>query len=255
MDIFLAPDTNAFSAALFFVGIISGFIGAMGGSGGLILLPFMIACGIPPAQSLGSARLAAMGAWILASAKFAKERQVRWKELPLIALIAVISGVIGTYIIIDIDKNYIYPVVGTILIMIALLTFVKRNFGLETKIKSHKSRVVGLALYLLIMIYGGFFGAGASFVAISIFVSFLGFRVLQAHATQMMAWVIMSVFSSAVFIFHGQVNYTHAAIIFVSMGIGSYVGSHCAIKAGDRIIKNFVCVFSLLVGLKLLFIP
>ena len=105
------------------------------------------------------------------------------------------------------------------------------------------------------MIYGGFFGAGTSIIIIFIFVTFFGYRTLEAHATEIAAWIIMSVFSSIIFILHGQVNFFYAAILMVSMGIGSFIGSNIALKGGDVLVKRVVFIFAFAVGLKLLIWP
>ncbi|MDD2326038.1 MAG: sulfite exporter TauE/SafE family protein [Alphaproteobacteria bacterium] len=252
MDTLFSASGPYFSVTLFFVGILTGLIGAMGGSGGLILVPFMVSCGIPPALALGTARFAAIGAWVIAFKKFNKAGQIRWKQLPFIATIAVFSGALGTCLIIEIDEQYVYPIVGTLLILVSPLALLKKDFGLVAKDMGQKSTILGYLIYALVMIYGGFFGAGTGIMAIFVLVTFLGFRAFEAHATEITAWIVMSVISSAIFIYHDKVNYSYALIIFLSMAIGSYIGSHFALKGGDKWIKRIVCLFSFIIGIKLL---
>jgi uncharacterized membrane protein YfcA len=255
LDLLVQNNLPVFLPLLAIVGFITGFIGSMGGSGGLILLPFMISCGMPPATALGTARLGAMWGWIVAARKFSAAGQVRWKQLPLIASITVIAGVIGTYLIIDIDEKYIYPIVGTILVTIPPLMLFNKEFGLQERLVSHHHKFMGYGAFFLAMLYGGFFGAGAGAMAIFVLVSFLGFRTFEAHATEMASWIIMSIFSSVIFIIHGHVHYPSMLVILVSLSLGSYIGSHYAIKGGDVWVKKVVCIFAIAVGLKLLIWP
>ena len=104
------------------------------------------------------------------------------------------------------------------------------------------------------MIYGGFLGSGASVMCMFIAITFLEFRSLEAHATLMAGWIAMSVFSSAIFIYYGQVDYRQAIVILLGTLAGSQIGSHFAIKGGDKWIKWVLCLFSLFVGGKLLFL-
>lgn len=252
MDFLFDQNSLVFDVLLFAIGLFTGFLSSMGGAGGLILLPFMIACGIPPALALGTARTASLGAWLIALRKFHQAEQVRWKRLPVFVTLAVIAGVFGTYLMIDIDNKYVYPIVGTLMVLIAPLAFLNKDFGLQTRKMGRKSTFAGYILYFLVMIYGGFFGAGARTMSLFVLVTFSGFRALEAHATEMVAWIIMVIISSVIFLYHDQVNYFLALILFVGMAIGSFIGSRYALKGGDRWIKIVVCSFSFIIGAKLL---
>ncbi|HOO51659.1 MAG TPA: sulfite exporter TauE/SafE family protein [Alphaproteobacteria bacterium] len=254
-DSFLHLDGSYYGLTLFFVGLASGIIGAIGGSGGLIILPFMILSGYAPAMAIGTARFASIPSWIIAAKKYNNAKQIRWEDIPLLTILAIIGGAIGTYLIIDIDQNYVYPIVGTMLMLISPLALLKKDFGLKNIDHNKNRRVTGFTLYFLTLIYAGFFGGGASVLIIFILVTFLGYRFLEAHATDTTAWIAMSVASSAIFIWHDQVDYTNALVIFISMAIGSYLGSHIAIKKGDKWVRIVVCSFALIVGIKLLFFP
>ncbi len=252
LDFLFDTASPYYFLSLFVVGLVSGFIGAMGGSSGLIIMPFMIGSGVPPALALGTARLAAIPAWIIAVKKFNKAGHVRWDVFPLITVLAVIAGMIGTRLLIGIDEKCVYPVVAVLLLLFAPLSFLKKDFGLKSVVKNKNSRIFGYFLYFLIMIYAGFFGAGAAPMIMFAFVTFIGFRSFEAYATELTAWVVMSFFSSAIFIYYGQVNYIFAVDIFVSMSLGSYIGSHYAVKGGDKWVRGVVSVFAFIVGIKLL---
>lgn len=253
MDSFLHADSPYFVLALFAIGLISGCISSMGGSGGLILLPFMILSGLPPATALGTARLAAIGGWLVALRKFKEAGQVRWSQVPLITVLVVAGGTIGTLLVLDMDERYIYPIVGTIMIAMSPLAFLKKDFGLTVREHSKLRNVTGYFLYFLVMIYGGFFGGGTGVMSMFVLVSFLGYRFLEAHATEIAPWIIMSVVSSAIFIAHGRVDYFYALVVFLSMVAGSFIGSHIALKGGDQWVRSVVSVFAFFAGVKLLF--
>jgi uncharacterized membrane protein YfcA len=252
MDLLFDISSSYFLFPLFISAFLTGLVGSMGAPGGLIILPFMMGCGISPAVALGTSRLAGIGAWLIAAKRFSNSGQIRKKELPVFVLLALIAGAIGSFIIIDANERYIYPIVGTILIAIGSLSLLKKNFGLEAKETGKKNKRLGYILYFFIMIYGGFIGAGATPMLLFVLVHFLGFRALEAFATELVAWVAMSVLSSAIFMYYGQINYIFVPVIFAGMGSGSFIGSHFAIKGGDKWIKSVVAFFALLVGVKLL---
>lgn len=249
---FILTSSPYFPLTLFVAGLLTGFIGSMGGSGGLILVPFMIAAGISPSLALGSARLAAMPAWAIAIKNFNKSGNVDWARVTKFSLLAIIAGSAGTFLIIELPKEQIYSIVGVILIFLPFLGIIQKNFGTEKIVKSATSRKFGYLCYFIAMIYGGFFGAGTTVITMFILISFMGYKSLEAHGTEMTAWVAMSVISSAIFIYYGQVNYLYAIIICISMMIGSHFGSKLAIKRGDKFVKWLVSIFAFAIGIKLL---
>lgn len=253
-DLFLTHSLY-FPFILFFAGLAAGFIGSMGGSGGLILVPIMIAAGMHPALALGTARLAAMPAWALAIKNYHHSDNVDWSRIIIFSFLAIIAGSIGTVLIIDLPKEKIYPIVGIILITMPFLSIAIKGLGTQNINKSKLSNNLGYLFYFLAMIYGGFFGAGTTIITMFVLMAFMGYRSLEAHGTEMAAWVVMSIVSSAIFIYYGQVNYVYALIICISMMIGSHFGSRLAIKQGDYFVKWLVNIFAMGIGLKLLFWP
>lgn len=249
----LLTNEPYFSIALFVIGVISGALNSMGGSGGLVILTFMIGSGINPALALGTARLANILPLAIAAKKFHKSGHVKKEYLPQLILIAVTAGSLGTIFIINIPEQYVYTIAGILLLIISPLIFFKKDFGLNTVSKNRKSKRLGYFIYFLAMMYGGFFGAGASIFVIYGLVVFFGMKTIEALATEMTAWIVMSVISSLIFIYAGEVAYNYLLIILISMGIGSTIGVHIAVKKGSKLINLFICLFSIVMGLKLLF--
>ncbi len=253
MDFALLTESAFFPYILFIVGLVTGIVGSMGGPGGLIITPFMILSGLPPQMAIGTTKTSSLGLWVIALIKYHKAGKINWRYVPALSVLAIGGGIIGASLMISIDETLIYPVVGTTLLLIAPLALLNKNFGMETRTHGKKRKAIGYVLYFLVMIFAGFFGGGAGTLVIMTLVTFLGFKTLDAHATDIPGWIMLTIVSSAIFAWHGYVDLTYAAIIFVSMAIGGYIGAHIALKGGDRFIKWFVCGFAVIVGIKLLF--
>ncbi|PJB73033.1 MAG: hypothetical protein CO093_01515 [Alphaproteobacteria bacterium CG_4_9_14_3_um_filter_47_13] len=238
---------------LFLVSIITGIVGSMGGSGGLIITPFMIATGLPPQMAIGTTRVSSVGVWILTLLKFKKASLIQWEYTPALSVIALIGGIAGTMITLSIPETWIYTIVGIVLLLIAPAAFLKKDFGLYQNETSSLKKYAGYFVYFLVSVFGGFFGGGAGLLAIFTLVYFMGMKTLQAHATDLFPWLLLVLVTSVLFIWHGQVNYPYIAAIFSGMMIGGKIGASLAIKKGDQWVKTFVCAFAVLVGIKLLF--
>jgi len=245
-------DSQYFAFSLFAIGVLSGFVGAMGGPSGLIIIPFMLLSGFTPVLALGTARLAATVPWVIAVSKYRKAGQFRQNQFIPLTIVGLIGGVIGTYLIIDVDEKLVYPAIGVAFMIAAPLLFIKKEFGLVNIEHSALRHKIGYIAYFLVMIYGGFIGAGASMLAVFALVSFMGYKMLEAHSTHMAVWIVMSVASCAIFIWNGHVDYYYALIILVSMSVGSFIGSKIIVKKGDTWIKAIVGAFAFVVGLKMM---
>ncbi|MCB9991641.1 MAG: sulfite exporter TauE/SafE family protein [Rhodospirillales bacterium] len=237
---------------LFVVALITGFVGAMGGSGGLIITPFMIASGLPPQMAIGTTRVSSIGVWIITLLKFKKADKIQWEYTPALCGIALAGGLIGTGITLTIPEEWIYIIVGVTLILIAPLALFHKDLGVERCETGRREKYIGYLLYFFVSVFGGFFGGGAGLLAIFTLVAFMGFRTLEAHATDIIPWMLLVVTTSILFIWQGQVHFPYVLSIFTGMALGGHLGASLAIKKGDRWVKWFVCVFAVIVGFKLL---
>lgn len=248
-------NSDFYIVILFAVSLITGIVGAMGGSGGLIITPFMIATGLPPQIAIGTTRVSSIGLWIITLLKFKKADKIVWSITPTLAILALIGGVIGTLLTLTVPDEWIYTIVGLTLVSLGPLAIFNKNLGIERIETTQYKKISGYFIYFFISIFGGFFGGGAGILAIFTLVYFSGLKTLEAHATEIVPWILLVVTTSALFIWYGQVNYSYIATVFSGMALGGYIGSHIALKKGDYWVKIFVCSFAFIVGLKLLIAP
>ncbi len=231
---------------------LTGLITAMGGSGGLIITPFLISSGLPIHLAIGTAKFSSFGLWIITLLKFKKAKRIEWSFVTKLTIIAVIGSIIGTSITISLDQDIIYFIVGIALIIIAPIGLWQKNFGI-TQVKYSKIREnIGYMLYLLAMIFGGFFGGGTGTFALIILTSFLGLNAMQSNATNIIPLMCLTMISAFIFMWNGYVDYNLSITIFISMAAGSWIGAHFAIKGGSRLVKYFALSFAFIVGLKML---
>ena len=248
----LVSESQFFLPLLFAAAFLTGVIGAMGGSGGLIITPFMIASGLPPQMAIGTTRVSSIGMWIITILKFRKADKIQWQYTPYLSAIALIGGLIGTSLTLSIADKWIYAIVGFAMIVFTPLAALNKDFGIERRETSRNRKLAGYVAYFFVSVFGGFFGGGAGLIAIITLVFCMGLRTLEAHATELIPWVLLVFATSFLFIWYEQVNYPYVLTVFTGMAIGGHVGSSVAIRKGDKWVKTFVSIFSFIVGSKLL---
>ena len=119
---------------------------------------------------------------------------------------------------------------------------------------SNLKKGVGIFLYLLIMIFAGFFGQGTGPLSTYVLVYFLGLTMLENLGTGIIPWFVLSISSIIIFAFNGIINYKIGVVLLIGMAIGGYLGAHFAIKKGDVWIKRLFVIFVLFLAIKLLFL-
>ena len=79
----------------FFIGVFGSWYGSQVGGGGLLLIPWLLAMGVPIHTTVGTHRLAIVFGKIFSIRQYLKSKQIVWKLVPLFFILKVIGTVIG----------------------------------------------------------------------------------------------------------------------------------------------------------------
>ena len=237
---------------LLFIGFIANFLGSIVGGGGVISIPALIFLGLPPQTAIATDRFASMGesACIF---KYHKSGKINYKMILPLCIIAVVGTIIGSSILLNIDKNIILKIMGVMFLLFIPLIILKKDKGIENKKLTKLSIFWGYALYFLVAIQGGFLGAGTGVLAVFVFIFFFGMSYIESNANQAIPWLIISVISTIIFAFYGLIRYDYGIFVLIGAIIGGYIGPYFALKRGEKFIKNLFIVIIILVAIKLIF--
>ena len=230
----------------------AGFIDAVVGGGGLIQTPFLLITfpKIPLPVLFGTNKIAALAGTSIAAFKYAKKITFNYKLLFVIALSCFISSFLGAKIVSHIDSNILKPVILVILIAIAIYTFFKKNLGAhQTKeLSLNKQMLYGSAIGLIVGFYDGFFGPGTGSFFVLGFVIILGFEFVKASAYAKIVNCITNISALNVFIKQGHYILQLAILLAVFNIIGSFIGSHIALKKGNGFVRViFLVIVSVMI--------
>ena len=232
----------------------AGFIDAVVGGGGLIQTPFLLITfpKMPLPILFGTNKIAALAGTSIAAFKYAKKITFNYKLLFVIALSCFISSYLGAQIINHIDSNLLKPLILIILIVIAIYTFIKKDFGaIETKeLPLNKQMLYGSIIGLIVGFYDGFFGPGTGSFFVLGFVVILGFEFVKASAYAKIINCVTNISALIVFIKEGH-YILHLAILLAIFNIsGSFIGSHLALRKGNGFVRIIFLVIVTIMILK-----
>lgn len=237
--------------ATLIIGLISGFIGAITGGGGLISMPFLIFLGLSPQIALATGKFGGMGLSFGGLFKYIKEKKIIWEYAIVLSVFGILGSLIGSRILLTTNATILQKLIGILLIVMIPTIFINRDFGLNEKTTSLKRKIFGCIFYFLISILASFLG-GLGIITISIVIYFFGLTMIKANATELFSYSIFSLSAVLIYAFNGIIDYRVGVIFFLGMLVGGYLGAHTAIKKGDKWVKLIFLIIVFASAIKIL---
>lgn len=245
-----------FEIFLFLVAVafVAGVIDAIAGGGGLLVIPAMMAVGIPPVDALGTNKLQSTFGTGGAVVAFARKGQIDFRRFALPALAAFAGSTGGAYALTRIDPQFLQGLIPLLLIAMALY------FLLAPRMSDGEGRARGgpallIVIAMLIGGYDGFFGPGAgSFFTLAL-IALFGLGTIRAIAHTKVLNFASNLAGLGVMIASGHVLWSVGLAMAIGSIAGGQIGAHTAIRFGGRAIRPLLIVMSLALTAKLLANP
>ena len=231
----------------------AGFVDAIVGGGGLIQTPMglILLPQFPVSSVVGSLKIPAFSGTAIAAVQYLKKVTVNWKLLLPMMLIAMLSAFAGSELLTIVHNDFMKPVLLVVLSLVAVYTFIKKDFGQHTE-KNHSKKqqlLYSILISIIIGFYDGFIGPGAGSFLVMAFIVLMGFDFLNASAHAKMVNLATNFGSIILFILKGKILWAVALPMAVCNAAGGFVGARLAINKGNKFIRIF---FLLVVTLTLL---
>jgi uncharacterized membrane protein YfcA len=238
--------------ALFVIAIIAGWVDSIGGGGGLICIPSLLWAGFTPLETLATNKLQASFGSSTAAINYTRHGLVDVKGQKLAIALTFLGAVCGTLLVQQIDSSVLKKAIPVLLILFSLY------FLFSPKISdADKHRVISPTTFAMTVgfgagFYDGFFGPGTGTFFMMGYVALLGYGVPKATGNTKLLNFTSNIASLLFFALSGHIVWLAGLVMGVGQMIGSYIGSHMAVKHGTRLIRPVLVTVSLLVSLKLL---
>jgi len=252
---FLENITTIWIIIFILTGFCAGYIDSIAGGGGMIQVPVLLLSGIPPIFVLASNKMASLFGTLMATIKYALSKKISWKIVSIAIIPCLIASYIGSKLVMYIHDDIIQWAI-LLSIPIALIFLLKKSKEIkEENTKSSKKNII-LAT-TPIGFYDGLLGPGTgTYMTISM-KKFLHLDYIISTASTKPLNMATNLGSAIAFVAAGKVVWIIALPMAVANVAGSYVGSHYAIKGGEKFIKKvliYVLIFMLVANiLKILF--
>jgi uncharacterized membrane protein YfcA len=238
-------------AALTATGLVTGFIDAIAGGGGLIMMPALLSAGLPPHLALGTNKLqSSMGVAMAARTYHGKELVEVRPHLPIVLCIFTASAA-GALAVQALDTDVLELVVPGLLVLCASYVLLSPRMTDEDR-HERLSRPAYAPVGASIGFFDGFFGPGTgSFFSTSL-VALRGMGLTRATALTKLFNFTSNFGALLMFVLGGKVIWTLGITIGIGSMAGGWLGSHSAIRFGAKLIRPLLVMISLALTARLL---
>ena len=226
---------------------LAGLIDAVVGGGGLINVPALFSTypNTVPATLFGTNKLGGIWGTTAAAFNYAKVVKIRWNIALPAALAALVFSFLGAYVVTRISPDYFRQALPFILLVVALYTFKRKDFGQSQapRLSGIKERYLALLTGAVLGFYDGFFGPGTGSFLIFVFVRFFGVDFLSASAISKTVNVATNLAALVLFGASGHILWSVGLAMAVFGVAGSLIGTRLAIRHGSQFVRRlFLCV-------------
>jgi hypothetical protein len=222
---------------------LAGFIDSVAGGGGLIQLPALLIFlpHAPVAHLLGTNKLASIAGTSFAVVQYARHVGINWLATLPATITAFIFSFLGARTAAILNTEVMRVVVLTLLVGIALYTFLRKDFGSihAPKLTPSIQFIISIAAGMTIGFYDGFFGPGTGSFLIFVFVGIFGFNFLSASASAKLINFATNLSAMLYFAFTDNILYRFAIPMAAFNILGSLAGTRLAILKGSRFVRIF----------------
>lgn len=229
--------------------LFAGFVDAIVGGGGLILIPalFSVYPGAPPAALLATNKGAAIWGTAWSTVQFSRRVTLPWGALAPAAVAALAGGFAGAWAVTQASPVGLRRALPFILLAVLVYTLARKDLGRTHAPQWTGARQAAIAsgIGLLLGFYDGFFGPGTGSFFVFLFVRLLGFDFLHASASAKLLNSATNFAALVLFTLKGHVWWHVALVMAVANIAGSLLGTRLALKHGSGFVRG---VFIVVVG-------
>ena len=244
-----APHNGAFFSTesimdLFIVTLLSGlagFVDAVVGGGGLILVPALFATypAVHPATLLGTNKSASVWGTLFAALHYQKQVPMAWRPLAAGSVMSLLGSFAGAYVLTLLSPTFLRLVLPLLLLGLLLYSLWQKNLGLHHAPRFSGRAQLGAMATVggLIGFYDGFFGPGTGSFLVFLLVRVLGFDFLQASAHSKVLNFASNLAAVLLLAWQGHVWWQVGVYLALANVAGSLLGTRMALQHGTRFVR------------------
>jgi uncharacterized membrane protein YfcA len=231
-------------AILVLAGFVAGLVDAIAGGGGLVTVPALLACGLPPEVAIATNKgQAAFGA-LSSFGSFWLRDAIDRPRAPVGFACGLVGSLAGAAVLLRMRPEPLRPVVIALLLFASAVIVWPRSKGLGVPradvgptIPARRA-MLGLALVATQLgFYDGFFGPGVGSMLIVAFVLLFHDSLARASANAKVVNLASNLAALALFACRGAILWRVALPMAAANACGAFIGARFAVRHGERLVR------------------
>ena len=224
--------------------VLTGFIDAVAGGGGLIMVPALLFAGASPIQTLATNKLQSVFGTAVATRNYARAGLVDWREHKLVMALVFVGATVGVLLVQTVDPRALALAIPLLLISVAVYVLVSPRMTDEDA-HQRLSEAGYAPVGGLVGMYDGFFGPGTGSFFTTSLVALRGYGLTRATAITKLLNFTSNVASVLFFALGGKMLWLLGLCMALGAMLGGWLGSHSAIRFGAKLIRPLLVLISL----------
>ena len=237
----IEPTTYAILTA---TAVLTGFVDAIAGGGGLIMMPALLFAGVPPVNALATNKLQSMFGTATACFNYGRKGLIEWRPNLLTIILVFVGASIGVVVVQTIDTRALSLIIPLLLMAVALYVLVSPRMSDDdaaARVSARSYAPVGAAIGA----YDGFFGPGTGSFFTASLVALRGHGLTRATALTKLFNLTSNVAAVLLFALGGKMFWLLGACMAAGAMVGGWIGSHTAMRFGAALIRPLLVLLSL----------
>jgi uncharacterized membrane protein YfcA len=229
-------------AILAAAGVLATIVNVIAGGGGMIVLPALMALGLPADVANGTYRLGVVTQSIAGTAALNRAGKLETTSIVPILIPTVSGAAVGALLAIWIPRELLKPIMlVTMISMAALIAFRKQTLIADEGSSLTPAQAPRSFLGLFFAgIYGGFIQAGVGFLLLGVLVGTLRHDLVTANALKLVVTLAFGLVALGIFTWAGLVSWTPAIVLAVASIVGARLGVRLMLKVPATGLRWFV---------------
>lgn len=231
-------------AILAAAGVLATVINVIAGGGGMIVLPALMALGLPADVANGTYRLAVVTQSVAGTAALHGEGKLDTGAIVPTLIPTVFGAIAGALLATWIPRELLKPILlVTMIVMAALIAFRKQTLIAtgERPISPSQAPRAYVGLFFA-GVYGGFIQAGVGFLLLGVLVGTLRHNLIAANALKLVITLVFGTVALGIFAWAGLVSWMPAVVLAAASILGARLGVRLMLKTPASWLRWFVFV-------------
>ena len=227
-------------------------VNTMAGGGSMLVLPLMLAVGLPPSVANGTLRVGVLVQSVAAVATFHRRGERPYGLVARLALPILLGGVAGTYLATKLDDALLLPIIGVLLAGWALVLLLRPGRFLEPEGEPRNPGPWTLLAAVGVGFYGGFLQVAVGFPLLALLTLGAGLPAVRANVVKVGLVIVYTAAALPMFAYAGQVAWAEGIALAVGSLVGGWLGARWQLRSGAGIVRWFVVVTATVSGVAML---